>query len=523
MPSIFSDWGQANSDLFGGGAIDLIVKVGPKGYIHGWIYVGPPGVGASVRHPKYGKGVVHRSDGGTAHVRFDSGKKKAFATAKETAGPEHFEKRSGAPKKTTSSAGGGQGAENEAAGGPALSRTRKPATAPKPVRASAGRVDPPNGAVASDASRSAPGSSHLPPGSRPSKLPGVTSEEFAAQVDAAVASRLITANYRQAESASTRDSLRTRLAEIKTELANPNLPPDRRRDLTVEADAKRRRLKETEQWANVDTSRERAEADVGTLLPGVDPEKFAARMAAERAERQARGTEHKPVRTQVEARLSAAIAGHENDPHVAYFAERVRDAADMLDNVETDEARVAAADYAQRMQDELSRALHRAKAPERKPADEAEARVNALLPQFPISTDSSPELASAADAVRSAARDMDRHRNKDPAAFEEARSRGAAATQRLHETVNAAVRAQGDTKAPTGGTAAGDKKLTQLTDRLSSARAAVQSGDHAAAINHLMAAAAMAPDKKTQAQINAMRKELQGKITGRKSPQRRSS
>lgn len=93
MPSIYGEWGHANRDLYGDGTPDVIVKVGPKGYIHGWIYVGPPGVGAAVHHPKYGKGTVHRNENGKTHVRFESGKKKAFEVGKETPTPEHFEKR----------------------------------------------------------------------------------------------------------------------------------------------------------------------------------------------------------------------------------------------------------------------------------------------------------------------------------------------------------------------------------------------------------------------------------------------
>lgn len=57
-------------------------KVGPKGYIHGWIHVGTPAVGADVFHPRHGSGKVTRHDEhGHVHVRFDSGKKRSFGTA----------------------------------------------------------------------------------------------------------------------------------------------------------------------------------------------------------------------------------------------------------------------------------------------------------------------------------------------------------------------------------------------------------------------------------------------------------
>jgi hypothetical protein len=56
----------ANDD----GAIEL---VGPKGFIHGWIFVGAPGVGGRVFHPGTGNGTVTGHDGGSVHVKFDYG------------------------------------------------------------------------------------------------------------------------------------------------------------------------------------------------------------------------------------------------------------------------------------------------------------------------------------------------------------------------------------------------------------------------------------------------------------------
>lgn len=47
-----------------------IVKVGPKGYIHGWVFVGSSGTGARVRHPQHGSGTVTAHDGRRARVRF---------------------------------------------------------------------------------------------------------------------------------------------------------------------------------------------------------------------------------------------------------------------------------------------------------------------------------------------------------------------------------------------------------------------------------------------------------------------
>lgn len=55
-----------------------IIKVGPKGYIHGWIHVGTPTAGARVFHPEHGHGTVTHHEGGKSHIRFDSGKEHSF-------------------------------------------------------------------------------------------------------------------------------------------------------------------------------------------------------------------------------------------------------------------------------------------------------------------------------------------------------------------------------------------------------------------------------------------------------------
>lgn len=51
----------------------VIELVGPKGYVHGWHYVGPQAVGARVFHPQFGHGTVTGHDGSHATVRFDKG------------------------------------------------------------------------------------------------------------------------------------------------------------------------------------------------------------------------------------------------------------------------------------------------------------------------------------------------------------------------------------------------------------------------------------------------------------------
>lgn len=53
-------------------------KVGPKGYVHGWIHVGVPSAGERVFHPEHGHGTISRSGKRTVGVRFDDGKEHSF-------------------------------------------------------------------------------------------------------------------------------------------------------------------------------------------------------------------------------------------------------------------------------------------------------------------------------------------------------------------------------------------------------------------------------------------------------------
>jgi hypothetical protein len=50
---------------------EALEKVGPKGYIHGWIFVGIPVVGAQVYHPHHGYGTVTGRTANDVHVKFD--------------------------------------------------------------------------------------------------------------------------------------------------------------------------------------------------------------------------------------------------------------------------------------------------------------------------------------------------------------------------------------------------------------------------------------------------------------------
>jgi hypothetical protein len=70
-----------------------LMKVGPKGYEHGWHFVGVPVVGALVQHPTHGHGRVIRAGKKTSAVKFTSGHEAAFEHG--AAGPSdmHFVSR----------------------------------------------------------------------------------------------------------------------------------------------------------------------------------------------------------------------------------------------------------------------------------------------------------------------------------------------------------------------------------------------------------------------------------------------
>ena len=73
------------------GAGRVIDLVGPKGYIHGWIFVGIPAPGAEVFHPRHGHGTVTAVRGGHVSVAFDAGHSASFPVRSHS-GPGHFER-----------------------------------------------------------------------------------------------------------------------------------------------------------------------------------------------------------------------------------------------------------------------------------------------------------------------------------------------------------------------------------------------------------------------------------------------
>lgn len=58
--------------------MDVISRVGPHGFIHGWIFVGIPGTGERVYHSRHGHGVVTGHDGRHVNVRFNAGHSRTF-------------------------------------------------------------------------------------------------------------------------------------------------------------------------------------------------------------------------------------------------------------------------------------------------------------------------------------------------------------------------------------------------------------------------------------------------------------
>lgn len=68
----------------------VIELVGPKGYIHGWIFVGIPVPGDKVFHPRHGLGTVTDTGGGRVSVSFDKGHSADFPI-REGGGPARFE------------------------------------------------------------------------------------------------------------------------------------------------------------------------------------------------------------------------------------------------------------------------------------------------------------------------------------------------------------------------------------------------------------------------------------------------
>ncbi len=69
-----------------------VQRVGPKGYIHGWIFVGIPVAGDHVYHPHLGHGTITGTDGRSVRVHFaKSGEHRSFPVNPDPAGGRHLE------------------------------------------------------------------------------------------------------------------------------------------------------------------------------------------------------------------------------------------------------------------------------------------------------------------------------------------------------------------------------------------------------------------------------------------------
>lgn len=129
MPDLTSGWGRNNLDMIARPADFIradVVKVGPKGYIHGWIFVGPQAIGARVFHPGRGHGTVRRAGRGKTTVHYDSGHKESY----ETKPPKSFQQRKPAADKPQSPA-------PAKAPTPAAAAPSAPTKAPRPSTAAA--------------------------------------------------------------------------------------------------------------------------------------------------------------------------------------------------------------------------------------------------------------------------------------------------------------------------------------------------------------------------------------------------
>lgn len=77
-------------------AVPAEYRVGPHGYIHGWIFVGVPATGAKVFHPQHGYGTVTGHTGSHAVVKFTGGQQHNFERHPGT-GPARLEPAQSAP------------------------------------------------------------------------------------------------------------------------------------------------------------------------------------------------------------------------------------------------------------------------------------------------------------------------------------------------------------------------------------------------------------------------------------------
>lgn len=100
------------------GVVADVVKVGPKGYEHGWIFVGAPGVGAAVHHSQHGPGVVVGADHGkgTVDVRHADGTVRTYQRSTDVSHVSDDDPAAGT-KKLLAAYHGGHTVEKDLHGG----------------------------------------------------------------------------------------------------------------------------------------------------------------------------------------------------------------------------------------------------------------------------------------------------------------------------------------------------------------------------------------------------------------------
>lgn len=99
VPAALKSWSGPMSHRTVNISTPEMTKVGPKGYIHGWIFVGIPGMGDDVVHGTLGHGTITDIGAHTLKVKFDSGEEHTLAhvqsldqigrTLSESKGPAH--------------------------------------------------------------------------------------------------------------------------------------------------------------------------------------------------------------------------------------------------------------------------------------------------------------------------------------------------------------------------------------------------------------------------------------------------
>ncbi len=470
------DLGRGQLDRLNRLALAGLVKVGPKGYIHGWIFVGPQAVGARVFHPQHGHGTVARSGKRTATVHFDSGHRAAFEHGTCGAHPN------------VAPTGEGHFAE----------RTRKPAAPRKPPVAA--EPKPPVAEPKPPVAPEAPAAAEHPQKAVFDKLLGggpgegmVTHKQTRQIIEQMEAHgwKLTAQNRMVDTTAWEAPDGRTLHVQFITGTSGRSKPRfysrgDGSGDLTYKAALAHVVTPTHEEVSgpNVSLAAKRVSPDLDARVserlfgngPGRSDSTLDPLVRAGRELSGYGGTKQRPLADVVADLRSSAAANHrladqnrEYDARlglgVGYESDRTRQLRERGSQFEAVAAELEKMDA------------------ERK-AYEAERDRRAALPLDIRPTDRSGTAPKPS-------------RGAELRAAQDARVQAATAERMRAEAETTARHQEIAARAP--GT---------LSDRLSQASQAVTEGRHADAVNHLTAAAALAPDQKTRDQINRQRADL---------------